>query len=118
MYLGFVILANGLKMDPKKVKVILEWPTPKNVGKVRSFHGLDSFYRMFKRNFSSVCNSMTETRRGDKKDFNWTQGDDKSFETLKKNVVELPVLSLHDFNKVFQIECDASGSALGFVLSK
>ena len=45
VYLGFVILANGLKMDAEKVKAILEWHTPKNVGEVRSFHGLVSFYK-------------------------------------------------------------------------
>ena len=67
VYLGFVILANGLKMDPEKVKAILEWPTPQNVGKVRSFHGLASFYIKFIKNFSVVCNAMTETMRGDKK---------------------------------------------------
>ena len=32
VYLGFLISANGLKMDLEKVKAILEWPTPKNVG--------------------------------------------------------------------------------------
>ena len=39
VYLGFVISADGLKMDPKKVKSILEWPTLETVGEVRSFHG-------------------------------------------------------------------------------
>ena len=33
--LGFVISSDGLKMDPEKVKTILEWPTPENVGEVR-----------------------------------------------------------------------------------
>ena len=49
VYLGFVISANGLKMDPEKVKAILEWPTPENVSEVRSFHGLASFNDFFKR---------------------------------------------------------------------
>ena len=67
MYLGFVISADGLKMDPEKVKAILEWPTPKNVSEERSFHGLASFYRKFIENFNVVCNAMTEIMRGDKK---------------------------------------------------
>ena len=35
VYLGFVISVAGLKMDPKKVKAIMEWPTIENVGEVR-----------------------------------------------------------------------------------
>ena len=53
-----------------------------------------------------------------KKDFKWTHGADKSFETLKQKVVELPILTLSDFNKVFQVGFDASGCALGGVLSQ
>ena len=35
MYLGFAVLAEGLKMDPKKVKTIIEWPTPSSAIEVR-----------------------------------------------------------------------------------
>ena len=118
VYLGFLISDDHLKMDPKKLKVILQWPTPENVGEVRSFHGLASFQKKFINNFSVLCNDMTETMRGDKKEFKWTHGADNSFETLKQKVVELPVLVLPDFNKVFQVECDVSGGVVGVVLSQ
>ena len=116
VYLGFIISTDGLKMDPKKVKAILECPTSKNVGKVRSFHGLGSFYRKFIKNFSAVCNVITNTMRGDKQEFKWTHGADKSFEALKQKVAKLPILAFPNFNKVFQVECDASGSAIRVVL--
>ena len=96
----------------------MEWPTPWSVGEVRYFHGLASFYRKFIRNFNSICNAIIETMRGDKKDFKWTQGADKSFETLKQTVAQLPILALLDFNKVFHVECDASGNAIRVVLSQ
>ena len=79
----FFISDDGLKMDTKKRKIILEWPTLENVGEVRSFHGLASFYRNFIKNFNVVRNAMTKTMRGKRKDFKWTHGDDKNFETLK-----------------------------------
>ena len=87
VYLGFVILANGLKVDPEKVKAILEWPTPENVGEVRLFHGLASFYRKCVRNFSCICAPLTKTMRGDRKEFKWTTGAARSFELLKKKVI-------------------------------
>jgi hypothetical protein len=39
IYLGFFIYANELRMDPDKVEVIKNWPSPRNVFEVRSFHG-------------------------------------------------------------------------------
>ena len=44
IYLGFVISLNELKMDQSKVEVIKNWPSPRNIFEVRSFHGLASFY--------------------------------------------------------------------------
>ena len=84
VYLGFFVSCKGLKMDPKKVKAILEWPTPRSATGVRSFHGLVSFYRKFIKNFSGICAPLTKTIRGDRKEFKWTTTTTTSFKLFKK----------------------------------
>ena len=52
------------------------------------------------------------------KEFKWTVGENKSFNMLKQKVIEQPILTLPNFNKVFQVDCDASGTTIGVVISQ
>jgi hypothetical protein len=63
IYLGFVISENELKMDSSKVEVIKNWPSPRNVFEVRSFHGLA---RVFDNRSCEVarCDITAEDRVG------------------------------------------------------
>jgi hypothetical protein len=88
IYLGFVISANELRMDPDKVEVIKNWPSPKNIFEVRSFHELASFYRNFIRNFSGISTAMMDTVKKRHKYFHWTTEAKKSFNILKRNITE------------------------------
>ena len=44
VFLGYVVSVKGIEVDEENVKAIKEWPTPKSITEVRSFHGLASFY--------------------------------------------------------------------------
>jgi hypothetical protein len=55
IYLGHIVGGGELKIDPSKVKVILEWPKPNNVTEVRSFLGAAQYWRKFIANFSSIA---------------------------------------------------------------
>jgi hypothetical protein len=118
IYLGFFISVNELKMDPSKVEVIKNWPSPRNIFEVRSFHDLASFYWKFIKNFSGISTAMMDTVKKQYKSFHWTAEVEKSFNLLKWKITEQPVLMLPDFQKTFQVKCDASGYAIGAVLSQ
>eukprot|EP01018_Ginkgo_biloba_P009581 Gb_00247 [translate_table: standard] len=95
---------------------MLDWPTPTNATEVCSFYRLVSFYRKFVRNFNLIAAPMTECLQ--EKVFQWTTTTQCSFDQLKKKMLEAPVLSLPNFDKVVEVECDASGVGIGAVLSQ
>jgi len=117
VYLGFVVSIDGLKMDTEKIKAIIEWPSPKIVFEVIIFHGLAGFYRKSIRNFSKINASIINTIKKDKQSLKWTVEVEKNFQLLKRKIIEKPILIFFYFNKPCQRKCDASGEAIGAVLS-
>ena len=82
IYLGNIVGGGELKIDPSKVKFILEWPKPSNVTEIRSFLGAAQYWRKFIANFSSIAaplHAMTSVKQV----FQWGGKKHKAFDTLK-----------------------------------
>jgi hypothetical protein len=110
VFLGYVISTKGIQMDEEKVKAIKEWPIPKSITGVRSFHGLASFYWRFVKNFSTLAAPLTEIV---KKSVGFK---DRAFIDIKERLCGAPLFALPDFSKTFEIECVATGIGIGTVL--
>ena len=59
-YWGLIISADGVKMDQKKVKAMVEWGSPKNLHDLRAFLGFSNFYRRFILGYSEVVSPMIQ----------------------------------------------------------
>jgi len=97
------------------VQTIKGWSIPETIAQVRSFLGLARFYRRFVKDFSTLAAPLNVlTKKG--VPFTWAKGQDNVFNMPKDKLTHASLLQLLDFNKTFELECDASGIGLGGVL--
>ena len=94
-FLGHVISAEGIAVDPDRVRVIQEWNPPKNVKHLRSFLGLASYCRRFVENFSKIAKPMTELLCKGKR-YTWSPACQAAFEELKCGLTTTPILTPPD----------------------
>jgi hypothetical protein len=59
-FLGHVLSAEGVVVDPSKIKSVSKWQSPKSMTEIRSFLGFAGYYRRFIENFSKIAKTMSE----------------------------------------------------------
>jgi hypothetical protein len=101
-FLGHVISAGGVSVDPGKVKDVLNWMPPITTSEIQSFWGLAGYYCRFIKDFSKIAKPMMKLLKKNKA-FEWTAECQASFEELRKHLTSAPVLVLLDLTKKFDI---------------
>jgi len=114
--LGMIVGKGQVKMEQEKIKAVKEWKTPMKVKDVESFLRFANFYQRFIHNFSHTAKPLNELKG--KKEWKWEEEHQKAFEELKEKITSQPVLSLPRRERKFRVETDASGHAIGEVLSQ
>jgi len=59
VFLEHLVSKEGVRVDPQKIKAIIEWPKPTNVTEVRNFLGLVGYYKRFVKDFSKIPSPLT-----------------------------------------------------------
>ncbi|XP_074337594.1 uncharacterized protein LOC141674791 [Apium graveolens] len=106
-FLGYIVSADRIKVDPAKVEAITNWPRSSTATEVRSFLGLAGYYHRFVEGFSTIAMPLTQLTRKSNK-FIWTDECETSFQELKKRLVTSPVLTLLSGLGSYVIYSDAS----------
>ena len=118
-FVGHYVSEDGIEVDPVKVACVVNWQFPKTITELRGFLGLCSYYRSFCKGFASIAEPLTECLR---KNVALTQTRERlaAFNELKKMLTSAPVLAMprDDPDCTYVIDCDASGTGAGCVLSQ
>ena len=75
------------------------------------------FYRRFIRDFSKITRPLCRLLEKDAK-FKFDESCERSFEEIRSKLVEAPIMAKLDWDKEFEIMCDASDYAMGAVLGQ
>ena len=118
-FLGHVVGRAGVSMQKHKVEAVRSWPQLKSPKDVRAFLGLAGFYRRFVKGFSEIAKPLTDlTHVAADIGWDWGTTEQKAFDKLKQAMVSAPVLAHADPYQPWMVQTDASGYAIGAVLSQ
>ena len=117
-FVSFRVKKHGIHTEVKKVRVVLDWPTPRMPTELRSFLGLVGYYRKFVPKFAHWAHLLYELAAKARKDYMWNSRHWEQFGDLKQALIFAPVLAMLDPEGDFILQTDAADTAIGGVLAQ
>ncbi|CAI7791819.1 unnamed protein product [Closterium sp. NIES-53] len=114
-FLGHVISADDMEIDPKKIATIQAWHAPTNLTELYSFLGFVNYVRRFVPDMAKLTTPLTDLlRKG--VEYTWGEKEQAAFSALKNILCSPPVLRIADPHHLFELVTYASDIAVGAVL--
>ncbi|GJP32751.1 hypothetical protein CLOM_g17351 [Closterium sp. NIES-68] len=114
-FLGHMVSAQGVHIDPKKIKAVRTWKTPENVKELQQFLGFANYYNRFMPQYEKIATPLTNLLKKNTP-CTWEPKHQEVVEQLKQALTSTPILILPDPERDYVIEADASDQAVGAVL--
>ena len=115
--LGHFISTDGMQVDPSKIRVIKNIPTPGAQKEVRSFLGHVGYYKRFIENFPKLASPLFSLLMKDVQ-FTWNEACQTTFVKLKEKLSTTPILRGPNWTLHFHISLDAFDTSIGVVLGQ
>ncbi|KAI4887128.1 hypothetical protein NFI96_019030, partial [Prochilodus magdalenae] len=114
-YIGHLLTADGLRIDPEKVRAIEQMPKPTDVKAVQRLLGMVNYLAKFCPHLSDHCQPLRQLTHKDC-EWKWTDQLDQAFLKLKETITNTPVLKYYSPDEELTVQCDASDTGLGAAL--
>lgn len=122
-FLGHEITSNGISPSEQRVKIIRNFPTPKNLKQLQRFVGMINFYHRFLPKladylipFHKLISQLQKQRN--KEIVNWHQECEDSFNKIKNTLADTVLLVHTNENSKLFLTVDASNVAVGASLEQ
>ena len=113
-YIGHLLTADGLRIDPEKVRAIEQMPKPTDVKAVQRLLGMVNYLAKFCPHLSDHCQPLRQLTHKDC-EWKWTDQHDQAFLKLKETITNTPV-KYYSPDEELTVQCDASDTGLGAAL--
>uniref|UniRef100_H3GD69 Integrase catalytic domain-containing protein n=1 Tax=Phytophthora ramorum TaxID=164328 RepID=H3GD69_PHYRM len=101
-FLGCFIGKRGLRADPTKVKIIVDWPVPKNQTDLHKWLGLTNYLHKYSENYADMARPLSNLLKKDA-EWAWDTEHQVAFEAVKESLLHAPILALPDPDRPFSV---------------
>lgn len=116
-FLGYKISAKGIEPDNRLVEKIKNVEIPRNRDELKKFIGLINYFGRLIPHFSKKIAPLNSLMNSKEK-FAWTTECKQSFDSIILELSNAPLVKPYDLNKEVTVSTDASGNAIGAILTQ